>query len=113
MGRIMARYLIQIPRDSLSDARKADVAAAITRAHAEIAGGGGKGVAVAITEIDAGCFFMGGSLIECDRIFVHGYLSDLPALGDGRSVLTDRLAADVTKAAGFDPDSTWVTLSEI
>jgi phenylpyruvate tautomerase PptA (4-oxalocrotonate tautomerase family) len=108
----VARYLIQIPCDSLSDERKAGVAAAVTRAHAEIAGDDAGCVAIAITEIDAGCFFMGGSLIECDRIFVHGYVADPVVLGERRRALVDRLSADVTEAAGFDPDSTWVTISQ-
>lgn len=108
----MARYLIQIPRESLSDGRKVDVANAVTATHAEIVGEDPKTVAIAITEIDAGCFFMGGSLIECDRIFLHGYVSDLSALGDRRPVLIERLSAGVTEAAGFDANSTWVTISQ-
>jgi phenylpyruvate tautomerase PptA (4-oxalocrotonate tautomerase family) len=107
----MARYLIHIPRDSLSDDRKARVAAAVTKAHSEITCEDADQVAVAITEIDAGCFFMGGSLIECDRIFVHGYVADQVASSDRRRALIDRLSADVTEAADFDPDSTWVTIS--
>jgi phenylpyruvate tautomerase PptA (4-oxalocrotonate tautomerase family) len=108
----MARYLIQIPTDSLSDERKAGVASAVTDIHAEVVGEDSSSVAVAITEIDAGCFFMGGSLIECDRIFVHGYVSGAAATGGRRRALIDRLSSKVTEAAGFDPDSTWVTISE-
>src|ERR1700742_5031295 len=101
----MARYLVQVPRGSLSEDRKRDLAYAITTADEEIAGSKRASTEVAITEIDAGCFFMGGSLIECDRIFVHGYLSGLGNLGDQKDALRARLAADVSKAAGFDLDS--------
>lgn len=108
----MARYVIQVPRDALSDDRKAHIAFAVTEAHTEIAGGDDADVHIAITEIDAGCFFAGGRLLECDHIFLHGFVPDLAALGDRKDALSARLAADVTKAADFDPDSTWVTISQ-
>ena len=72
----MARYLVQIPRDTLSDESKASIARAIGEVHAEIMGASSDAVQIAITEIDAGCLFAGGSLIECGHIFVHGYLPD-------------------------------------
>jgi phenylpyruvate tautomerase PptA (4-oxalocrotonate tautomerase family) len=108
----MARYLIQVPRDSLSEGRKAEIAMAITATHRAITGDDAISVEIAITEIDAGCFFAGGRLIECDHIFVHGYLPD-GASGDLRGELRDRLSADITKAADFDADSTWVTISPL
>ena len=72
----MTRYLIQIPRDSLSEASKAAIARTISEVHTEIVLTNPDAVQIAITEIDAGCFFAGGSLLECDHIFVHGYLPD-------------------------------------
>jgi phenylpyruvate tautomerase PptA (4-oxalocrotonate tautomerase family) len=108
----MARYLIQVPRGALSDESKAKVAAAVTAAHREVAGDDPKEVEIAITEIDAGCFFAGGRLIECDHVFLHGYVADLAALGERKNDLSRRLSDDVSRAAGFDPDSTWATISQ-
>jgi phenylpyruvate tautomerase PptA (4-oxalocrotonate tautomerase family) len=56
----MARYLIQVPRDVLAESQKAGVAKAIVAAHHEITGDEPGSVQVAVTEIDAGCFFRRG-----------------------------------------------------
>jgi phenylpyruvate tautomerase PptA (4-oxalocrotonate tautomerase family) len=108
----MARYLIQIPRDTLSDESKTKIAAAVTAAHREVTGDDPNDVQIAITEIDAGCFFAGGRLIECDHIFLHAYVADPAAFGARKNDLSDRLSGDVSRVAGFDPDSTWVTISQ-
>ena len=107
----MARYLVQIPKDSLLETRKAAVARTISEAHSEIIRTNPDAVQIAITEIDAGCFFAGGSLIECNHIFVHGYLPDDDRARQLKSALSTRLAADVTRAADFEPDSTWVSIT--
>lgn len=109
----MARYLVQVPQDSLSEDRKAGVEKSIVAAHHDVAGKDPSSVQVAITEIDAGCFFADGRLIECDRIFVHGYTPNAASLGDRKDRLISMLSTDVTKAADFEPDSTWVTISEL
>jgi phenylpyruvate tautomerase PptA (4-oxalocrotonate tautomerase family) len=102
--------MIQVPRNALSDDRKAAIATSITTIHRTITDDDANSIEIAITEIDAGCFFAGGRLIECDHIFVHGYVSaELRA--DGKDELCERLSAAVTEAAGFDPESTWVTIS--
>jgi phenylpyruvate tautomerase PptA (4-oxalocrotonate tautomerase family) len=69
----VSRYLVQVPRDSLSESRKAAIADAIASAHRAIPGANAHTLQIAITEIDAGCFFSDGRLIECDHIFVHDY----------------------------------------
>jgi phenylpyruvate tautomerase PptA (4-oxalocrotonate tautomerase family) len=107
----MARYVIQVPRDALSDERKAKIADAVTSAHRKVTGDDPESVQVAITEIDAGCFFAGGSLIECNHIFVHGYVAG--ATAERRKALIARLSPDVTTSADFEPDSTWTTISEL
>jgi hypothetical protein len=72
-------------------------------------------IRVAVTEIDAGYFFSGSRLIECEHIFVHGHLPD-DCLERSKDPLVTRLSADAIEAADFDPDSiwtwTWMTLSE-
>ena len=109
----MARYLVQIPRDSLSEASKAAIARTIGAVHTEILPASPDAVQIAITEIDAGCFFAGGSLIECDHIFVHGYLPDGDQTRKLKGALSARLATDVTRAADFESGSTWVSITEI
>jgi phenylpyruvate tautomerase PptA (4-oxalocrotonate tautomerase family) len=107
----MARYLVQVPRDVLAEDRKAKVAKAIVAAHHDILGDEPSSVQIAITEIDAGCFFAGGRLIECDHVFVHGYVTGLTA--ERKQALIIRVSADVTQAADFDLESTWATISEL
>ena len=107
----MARYLIQVPRDVLAEDRKAEIAKTIAAAHNHITGDESSSVRVAIVEIDAGCFFAGGRLIECDHVFVHGYVAG--ATAERKQALIARLSDDVTKAADFDLDSTWATISEL
>lgn len=109
----MARYLVQIPRDSLSQATKSAIARAISNVHEEVMRTGSGTVQIAITEIDAGCFFAGSSLIECNHVLVHGYLPEGDRTRSFKQALFARLAVDVTSAAGFDPDSTWVSITEI
>jgi phenylpyruvate tautomerase PptA (4-oxalocrotonate tautomerase family) len=104
--------VIQVPRDALSDERKAKIAEAVTSAHRDATGDDPEKIEIAIAEIDACCFFAGGRLIECDHIFLHGYLPDPAALGARRNALSARLSDDVTKAADFESDSTWVTVSQ-
>ena len=65
----MARYLVQIPRDSLSEQRKMDLVRAITKVHGLVPGNRASEVHIAITETDAGCFFSGGRVIERDHAF--------------------------------------------
>jgi phenylpyruvate tautomerase PptA (4-oxalocrotonate tautomerase family) len=101
----MVRYMIQVPREGLSEDREPEIAKSVVGASPE-------SVQIAITEIDAGCFFSGGRLIECDHIFVHGYLPDGGGLAQWKVLLAKQLGADVTAAAGFEADSTWVTISE-
>jgi phenylpyruvate tautomerase PptA (4-oxalocrotonate tautomerase family) len=109
---IMARYLVQVPRDNLSDASKAAIARTIGEVYAEVMNVGSDSIQIAITEIDAGCFFAGGSLLECNHIFVHGYLPDEDQTRKLKSALSARLAVDVTRAADYEPDSTWVSITE-
>jgi phenylpyruvate tautomerase PptA (4-oxalocrotonate tautomerase family) len=90
----MARYLVQVPRDVLAESRKAEVAKAIVAAHHKITGDDPDSVQVAVTEIDAGCFVAG-------------------ATAERKQALIARLSDDVTKAADFDLDSTWATISEL
>jgi phenylpyruvate tautomerase PptA (4-oxalocrotonate tautomerase family) len=110
MDRPMARYLIQVPRDVLSGERKADIGKSIVLAHHEVTGDAA--VHVAITEIDIGRFFAGGPLIKRDHIFVLGYLVG-NVTTERKEALSTRLSADVARAADFDLDSTWVTITEL
>jgi phenylpyruvate tautomerase PptA (4-oxalocrotonate tautomerase family) len=42
---------------------------------------------------------------------VHGYVAG--ATAERKQALITRLSDDVTKAADFEPDSTWTTISEL
>ena len=108
----MASYVIQIPQDSITDARKTAVEEAVRLAHAEITGTPRHVTKVEIVEVDSGCFYLHGRLLECDHIFVHGVTVEDPRR-DTWEALEARIKSDVATAADYAPESVIVTLSEI
>lgn len=108
----MASYVVQIPQDSLSQDRKAAVEEAVRLAHAEITGTPRYVTQVEVVEVDSGCFYLGGRLLECDQIFVHGVEVEDPQR-DTKESLVARITSDVATAADYDPASIFVTISEI
>ena len=108
----MASYVVQIPQDSLSQDRKDAVEEAIKTAHAEITKAPAYVTQVEIVEVDSGCFYLGGRLLECDRIFIHGVEVEDPQRDDKERLMA-RITADVAAAADYEPDAVFVTIAEI
>jgi phenylpyruvate tautomerase PptA (4-oxalocrotonate tautomerase family) len=108
----MASYVIRIAQDSITDARKAAVEEAVRLEHAEITGAPRHVTRVEIVEVDSGCFYLHGRLLECDHIFVHGVTVEDPQR-DTREDLAARITSDVAAAADYEPESVIVSISEI
>ena len=64
----MPYYQLTIQSDSPSEGRKADIAAAITRVHAEVTGAPEAYVNVSFTEVPPGSLFVGGEQVEQGRM---------------------------------------------
>ena len=64
----MPYYQLTIQSDSPSEGRKADIAAAITRAHAEVTGAPEAYVNVSFIEVPPGSLFVGGEEVSQGRM---------------------------------------------
>jgi phenylpyruvate tautomerase PptA (4-oxalocrotonate tautomerase family) len=107
----MAKYTITIPQNLVTKAVKDDIATSILRIHRETAGGL-EDVPVIIGDVEPGCFYQHGRLLECDHIFIHGFIIK-DRNRDTKDILTERLSADIAGRAGIDPDSVWIYFSEM
>ncbi len=108
----MPTYTCSAARGLLDDDRKAAVALAVTRAHAEVTGAPPYFAQVIFDDVEPGNHFIGAVPLEHDHVFVHGRIRG------GRSTamradLIERLTAAVAGAAGVERFSVWVYLLEL
>lgn len=108
----MPTYLCTAASGLLDGARKQAVAAAITRAHAEITGAPAHFAQVVFHETAPGDVFIGGAPLAHDHVSVHGRIRAGRSAAD-REALMERLVADVAAAAGVDGFAVWVYLQEL
>jgi phenylpyruvate tautomerase PptA (4-oxalocrotonate tautomerase family) len=59
-----------------------------------------------------GNYFLGGTKLDCDQIFVHGTIREGRPT-DMKDALMARLTADVAVASQLKPNCVWVYLSEL
>jgi phenylpyruvate tautomerase PptA (4-oxalocrotonate tautomerase family) len=108
----MATYTIQIPGGQLSDERKAALPEAVKDAHANTTGAPRNLTQATVLEISSACFWLHGTPLECNQIFVHGFVA-----GESRQLrgpaLRDAVASAVASAADFEVGSVLVTISEV
>ena len=108
----MATYAIQIPQDRLSDERKSALPGAVRDAHSQVTGAPPDLTQVTVTEISSACFWLHGRPLECDQIFVHGFVAGEAGHPLGPT-LRSEVASAVASAAHLEPESVLVTISEI
>lgn len=108
----MATYTIQIPGDRLSDERKAALPEAIKDAHAKTTGAPRDLTQATVLEISSACFWLHGTPLECQQIFVHGFVAGDAGHSHGPA-LCDAVASAVARAADFELESVVVTISEV
>jgi phenylpyruvate tautomerase PptA (4-oxalocrotonate tautomerase family) len=107
----MAKYTVTIPKDLVTKSVKDDIATSILRIHREAAGAS-ENVQVIIGDVEPGCFYQHGRLLECDHIFLHGFILQ-DRSRDTKSVLTERLSSDIAARASIDQDSVCIYFSEM
>jgi len=108
----MPKYAVTIPQNLVSKSAKDGIAASIVRIHQEVTGSSSENVQVIIGDVEPGCFYQHGRLLECEHIFIHGFILQ-DRNRDTKSILTERLAAELAKCAGIDRDSVWIHFSEM
>jgi phenylpyruvate tautomerase PptA (4-oxalocrotonate tautomerase family) len=108
----MPKYAVTIPQNLVSKSGKDGIAASILRIHQEVVGSSSENVQVVIGDVEPGCFYQHGRLLECEHIFIHGFILQ-DRNRDTKNILTERLSIDIAQRAGIDRDSVWIYFSEM
>jgi len=108
----MPTYTCTATRGLLNAGRKNAIAAAVTKAHAEITGAPAYFAQVIFQEVSEGDHFIGGRPLGHDHVFIHGSIRSGRRAAD-RETLMKRLVNDVATAAGVETFSVWVYLQEL
>jgi phenylpyruvate tautomerase PptA (4-oxalocrotonate tautomerase family) len=108
----MPSYIVTCIEGRLSALQKNELAEAISRAHGEETGAPYYFVQVTLNEVKRGNYFLGGTQLIGDQIFVHGFIrGGRPT--EMKDALIARLTADVALASQMKTNCVWVYLSEI
>ena len=108
----MPSYIVICPEGRLDQPEKRKIAEAVTRAHGDSTGAPYYFAQVTFHEVKEGNYFLGGTPLECDQIFVHGTIRE-GRPREMKDALMDRLARDVASASGMKPNCVWVYVSEL
>src|ERR1700722_12418477 len=108
----MPTYHCTAPAGLLDAARKAAIAAAITRIHNAVTGAASFFAQVIFTDVAKGNHFMGGAPLASDQIFIHGFIRAGRSVPDREKLVTDMVAA-IADLAGQPKKLVWVYITEI
>lgn len=108
----MPSYIVTCVEGRLTGSQKNQIAEAVTRAHGDVTGAPYFFVRLTFNEVRPGNYFLGGTRLDGDEIFVHGTIRE-GRPKDMKDALMARLAADVTIASQMKPNTVWVYLSEL
>lgn len=108
----MPTYRCTVLRGGAGDARRAEIARAITRAHHEVTGAPAYFAQVIFDPLEPEALFIGGERTAHDHVFVHGLVRDGRSAA-ARLELVRRLVSDVAAAAGLGARLVWVYLDEL
>jgi phenylpyruvate tautomerase PptA (4-oxalocrotonate tautomerase family) len=108
----MPSYIVTCEEGRLTGSQKSQIAEAVTRAHGDSTGAPYYFVRLTFNEVKPGNYFLGGTQLDGDEIFVHGTIRE-GRPKDMKDALMARLAADVAIASQMKPNSVWVYLSEL
>jgi phenylpyruvate tautomerase PptA (4-oxalocrotonate tautomerase family) len=108
----MPSYVVTCVEGRLTGSQKSQIAEAVTRAHGETTGAPYYFVRLTFNEVKPGNYFLGGTQLDGDEIFVHGTIRE-GRPKDMKDALMARLAADVVIASRMKPSTVWVYLSEL
>ena len=108
----MPSYTVTFAEGRLNASQKSQVAEAISRAHGDSTGASYYFVQVTLNEVKPGNYFLGGTPLNGDQIFVHGFIRDGRPT-EMKDALMARLTSDVALASQMNANCVWVYLSEI
>jgi len=96
----------------LAPDRKAAVAAAVTRTHAEVTGAPTFFAQVVFQDVQPADHFIGGVPLAHDHLFVYGRIRAGRSARD-RHILIEGLVHSLAAAAGLPPFAVWVYVLEL
>ena len=108
----MPSYIVTCEEGRLTGSQKSQIAEAVTRAHGDLTGAPYYFVRITFNEVKRGNYFLGGTQLESDQIFVHGSIREGRPT-DMKDALIAGLTADVAIASQMKPNCVWVYLSEL
>ncbi len=108
----MPSYIVTCEEGRLTGSQKSQIAEAVTRAHGDATGAPYYFVRITFNEVKPGNYFLGGTPLDSDQIFVHGSIREGRPT-EMKDTLMACLAADVAIASQMQPNCVWVYLSEI
>lgn len=108
----MPSYIVTCVEGRLTGSQKSLIAEAITRAHGDSTGAPYYFAQVTFNEVKPRNYFLGGTQLDCDQIFVHGTIREGRPT-DMKDALMARLTADVAIASQMKPNCVRVYLSEL
>jgi phenylpyruvate tautomerase PptA (4-oxalocrotonate tautomerase family) len=108
----MPSYIVTCVEGRLNASKKNELAEAISRAHGDTTGAPYYFVQVTFNEVRPGNYFLGGTPLNGDQIFVHGFIRDGRPT-EMKDALMAQLTADVAHASQMKTNCVWVYLSEI
>jgi phenylpyruvate tautomerase PptA (4-oxalocrotonate tautomerase family) len=109
----MPTYFCTTSEERLTADQKSKIAGEITRVHCEVTGAPSFFAQVIFQEVKPGNYFMGGSPLKHDQIFVYGYIrSGRAAVDKSRMIaLMARAVGDAAKVE--NTRSVWVYVAEL
>ena len=108
----MPSYTVTFAEGRLNASQKSQLAEAISRAHGDSTGAPYYFAQVTLNEVKPGHYFLGGTPLNGDQIFVHGFIRDGRPT-EMKDALMARLTSDVALASQMKTNCVWVYLSEI
>ncbi len=108
----MPSYIVTCEEGRLTGSQKSQIAEAVTRAHGDSTGAPYYFARITFSEVKPGNYFLGGTRLDGDQIFVHGTIREGRPT-DMKDALMARLTADVAIASQMKPNCVWVYLSEL
>jgi phenylpyruvate tautomerase PptA (4-oxalocrotonate tautomerase family) len=108
----MPSYTVTCVEGRLNASQKSQVAEAVARAHGDSTGAPYYFAQVTFNEVKPGDYFLGGTQLNGDQIFVHGFIRDGRPT-EMKDALMAQLTASVALASQMKTNCVWVYLSEI
>ncbi|CAB3751660.1 tautomerase family protein [Paraburkholderia solisilvae] len=107
----MPSYRVTATRGTLSPEHKVRLAQAITAAHSDITGADVFFAQVMFHDLESGDFFLGGTPVEGQQIFVHAFIRARSL--ELEEKLIARLLANTMETTGLPSRFIWVYVSDL